>query len=298
MTAWLRAHLRAVADALDQLIGRPAKALLAALGLGALYLLPALAGWGFANLELPRQQWARQHEVVLILDHAADSRAVAAIEQQLRRMALAEWRFVSREQAMHELQADLALAAAIDGLARNPLPDAFVVVPGDGDPDVLAALAHEARGWPGVRDVEVDTARALREARTWSLAGQFAWLAALAIGVAGLTGAAIITAWAIQRPPPALELAALLGATRGWLIRPQVWQGLLLGAGASLLALAGVFAAQTLLAPHVLAFAKPYLPGIRLLPPDPPLIALVIATGTVVAGLFAWLAARRRLPAA
>lgn len=297
MTAWLRGHLRALADALDQLIGRPAKTLLAVLGLGALYLLPALAGWGLANLEPPRQQWARQHELVLILDNDADSRAVAAIEQQLQRMALAEWRFISREQAMHGLQADPALAAAIAGLTRNPLPDAFVVVPGDGDPEVLAALAQEARGWPGVREVEVDTARALREARAWSLAGRFAWLAAIAIAAAVITGAAIITAWAIQRPLPALELAVLLGATRGWLIRPQVWQGLLLGAGASLLALAGVFAAQTIVAPHVLAFAKSSLPGIRLLPPETPLIALVIATGTVVAGFLAWLAARRRLPA-
>lgn len=295
MKRWCRGHLRALADALDQLIGRPVQTVLAVIALAALYTLPALAGWWLQNLEAPRAQWARSHQLLLILDGEARSGKVPAIEQQLRRLAPAAWQYVPREKALADLRSDPALAAAVDGLARNPLPDVFVVTPGLADPDVLAALADEARRWPGVAEVEVDTARALRDFRGWNLLHQAGLMAAVALALAVCTGSAVITAWLVRRPHEVLRLAKLLGATRGWLLWPIVWQGLLLGAGASLLALAGLFAAHHTLAPLVASFTGPYLPGVRLTPPGLPLVAALLAGGTLLAAASAWLAGRRRL---
>lgn len=296
MSGWLRSHLRALAEALDLLIGRPLRSLLCLSALAALYLLPALAAWLTLNLEAPRAHQAGRHELVLVLDRNANARTVTAIEQQLQRLPPATWRFISREQALADMQADPALATAIAGLSNNPLSDAFIVRPGSGDPEVLAAFAHEARNWPGVADAEVDTARALREARAWTLLADAALLLALALGAAVLAGAAVTIGWLTQRPPRQLELAVLLGATPSWLVRPLVWQGLVAGAGASLAALAGVLAAQHLLAPRVAALAGAYLPGVHLQAPPAQVLALLAATGTLLAGVLAWFAARRQLP--
>lgn len=296
MRQWTRGHLRAAADALDQLISRPARTAVAVLALAALYTLPALTGWWLQNLEAPRARWARDHQLLLILDDRAGSGKISAIERQLQRLAPAEWRFIPREQALADLRSNAALSAAVDGLARNPLPDVFVVTPGLNDPDVLTALAEEARRWPGIAEVDVDAARALRDFRGWNLLTQAGVVAALAVALAVGTGSAAITSWLVRRPRELLALASLLGATRAWLLRPIIWQGLLAGSAASLLTLAGLFAAQHALAPLVAAFTGPYLPGVRLMPPGLPLVAALLAGGTLLPMGCAWVSGRRRLP--
>lgn len=296
MTRWFRAHLRALSDALDQLIGRPVRSVVAILALAALYTLPALAGWWGANLDAARSQWARAHQLLLVLDQAASSSQVAAIEQQLQRLSPAEWRHIPREQALADLRDNPALKAAVDGLARNPLPDVFIVTPGFDDPEVLAALADEARRWPGVGEVEVDTARALRDFRGWALLTQAGTMAAIALALAVCAGSVAITAWLVRRPHDTVAIACLLGATRGWLLWPTVWLGLLLGSAASLLAVAGLFAAHHTLAPLVATFTGPYLPGVRLAPPDVPLVAALVVGGTLLTTAGAWITGRRRLP--
>ena len=296
MSRWIRGHLRALADALDLLIGHPARTALAVLALAALYGLPALAGWWIENLDTARAQWARGHQVLIVLEPSADSGRTAAIERQLQRLSPADWRLIPREKALADLRQAPGLAKAVDGLARNPLPDIFVVTPGFDDPDLLAALADEARRWPGVAEVEVDTARALREARGWALLGQAGALAAAALALAVCAGSAAITAWLVRRPREILAQASLLGATRGWLLGPGVWQGLLVGAGASIIAAGGLFAAHRVLAPLVASFAGPHLAGVRLAPPSLTLIAVLLAGGTLLTAGSAWLAGRRRLP--
>lgn len=295
MKRWIHGHLRALAEALDQLIGQPAKTLAGCLALAALFTLPALAGWWLDNLEPARARWARSHQLLLILDSKADSARVTAIERQLQRLAPAEWRFIPREQALADLRGDPALTAAVDSLARNPLPDVFVVAPGSNNPELLAALAEEARRWPGVAEVEVDTARALRDLRGWQLLGQGATMAAIALVLAVCTASVAITAWLVQRPQEALALARLLGATRAWLLWPVIWLGLLIGAGAGLLATGGLFAAHHVLAPLVAGFTGPHLPGVRLAPPEPTLIAALLAGSMLLTTAGAWLSGRRQL---
>lgn len=297
MKRWLRGHLRAIADALDHLIGRPVRTLVALLALAALFTLPALAGWWTSNLQTARAQWARGHQLLIVLEQGAGSTQSSAIERQLARLNPAEWRYIPREKSLAELRRNPALTEAVDSLARNPLPDAFIVTPGLDDPDVLAALADEARGWPGVAEVEVDTARALRDARGWTLLIQAGTMAAIALLLAVVAGSAAITAWLVRRPHDTVTLASLLGATRSWLLWPTVWQGLLLGLGASLLALAGLIAAHHTFAPLVTTFTGPYLPGVRLAPPELPVIAALLAGGTLLTTVSAWITGRRRLPA-
>jgi cell division transport system permease protein len=50
------------------------------------------------------------------------------------------------------------MAEIIASLPNNPLPDAFVVTPGDTQPEALDALAKTFSDWPKVAHVQLDSA--------------------------------------------------------------------------------------------------------------------------------------------
>ena len=173
-------------------------------------------------------------------------------------------RFVSREQALKELQATEGLAEVLAALSRNPLPDAFVVRPKLTDAAALDALATQLRAMTGVAHVQVDSAWARR---LGALAGTarlaIALLAALlAFGLVAITFNTIRLQVLTQRAE--IEISKLIGATDAFIRRPFYYLGALQGLAGGLVALAILGASLAALNIGVSELASSYGSSFRL----------------------------------
>ena len=163
MKTWLRQHRQAIAAAFGKLAAQKAAAALNAVVIGIALSLPA---GGYALLSSLRNVTlgaALEPQLSVFLRTEIKRPEAEALGARLKADARAsDVRFVSREQALKELQATEGLAEVIAALSRNPLPDAFVVRPKLTNAAALDALATELRGMPGVAHVQVDSAWARR----------------------------------------------------------------------------------------------------------------------------------------
>jgi len=260
-----------------------------ALVIGVALALPA---GGYAVLESLRVVSGRvqlEPQITLFLVADAKRADAEALGARLRaNPALSSVRFVSREEAVKDLSSVQGLPELIAALGRNPLPDAFVVVPRARDAE---ALSTELAKLPGVAHVQTDAAWARRLAALARLGKAVLWMLAVLLG-AGLVAVTFNTVrLQILTQKDEIEVAKLLGATDGFVARPFQYLGLLQGLAGGLFALALVAAGLALLNREVAPLAASYGSSFRL--GFPPLAdAAAILAG---AGLLGWLGARLSL---
>jgi cell division transport system permease protein len=256
MIAWLRQHREAFARALGKLAAQRAATLLNALVIGVALSLPAGGYALLENLQGLAQRFTLEPQLSVFLKPEAKR---AQIEARLRAEArIAEYRFVSREQALAELRAIEGLGEVVAALERNPLPDTYVLRAADSGAGALEALAASLRALPGVAQVQVDSAWAHRLgalARVGRLS-----LAALALllatGLVAVTFNTIRLQILTQREE--IEVSRLLGATDAFVRRPFFYLGLLQGLAGGALALAILGVGLAALNPAVRDLAQTY----------------------------------------
>jgi len=265
VNSWLRHHRQAIAAAFGKIGAQKAAAALNALVIGIALSLPAGSYALLASLRAATAGTTLEPQLSLFLrvdTKRSDAEALGARFKADAR--LREARFVTREQALKELQATEGLAEVVAALNRNPLPDAFVLRPRATDAVALEALAQELRGLPGVAQVQVDSAWARR---LGALAGTarlaIGLLAALlAFGLVAITFNTIRLQILTQRAE--IEISKLIGATDAFIRRPFFYLGALQGLAGGLVALAIVWGSLAALNVGVAELAASYGSGFRL----------------------------------
>jgi len=265
MKTWLRQHRQAIAAAFGKLAAQKSAALLNALVIGIALSLPA---GGYALLSSLRNVTlgaALEPQLSVFLHGETKRPEAEALGLRLKGDArVRDVRFVSREQALKELQATEGLAEVVAALNRNPLPDAFVVRPKLADAALLDALAKDLRSMPRVAHVQVDSAWARR---LGALAGTarlaIALLAALlAFGLVAITFNTIRLQILTQRAE--IEISKLIGATDAFIRRPFFYLGALQGLAGGALALAILWGSLAALNVGVAELAASYGSDFRL----------------------------------
>ena len=265
MKIWLRQHRQAIAAAFGKLAAQKAAAALNAVVIGIALSLPA---GGYALLSSLRNVTlgaALEPQLSVFLRAEVKRPEADTLGARLKADArFSDVRFVSREQALKELQATEGLAEVVAALSRNPLPDAFVLRPKLADAAALDALTTKLRAMPGVAHVQVDSAWARR---LGALAGTarlaIALLAALlAFGLVAITFNTIRLQILTQRAE--IEISKLIGATDAFIRRPFFYLGALQGLAGGLVALAILGASLAALNIGVSELASSYGSSFRL----------------------------------
>lgn len=296
MMAWFTAHRLAFTGTLGRLAGAPLTTLFNIAVIGTALALPTGFYVLLANLQGLAQQYAPEPQVSLFLAADAAAADVRAIENRLKaHTGVASFRFVPRAQALESLRTRAGLADLLAGLAHNPLPDAFVVIPAAGNASALEALRSELRAWPRVAEVHVDSDWARRLDNLLAI-GRYAVLmlaAALAFALVAITFNTIRLQILTQRDE--IEVSKLIGATDGYIRRPFLYLGTLIGGSGGLAAWIMVWGALQIFNRQLGALAELY--GIPLA------LTHLSATDSAYTLLFAawlgwfgaWLSVRRHL---
>ena len=230
MNVWLIAHRNALLLALRRLWAAPVNTLLSLLGIGVALALPAGGYLLMAEVAGLTQGAATTPQITLFMPVAAERKATQAVEARLQaRKDIARTQLLIREDTLTRMKKAEGLGDAIAALPQNPFPDALVVTPADDSPAAMEALAGELRKWKEVEHVQVDADWARRLSAFVRLAKTALLLLAglLGIGLVTITFNAIRLQLVTRHAE--VEVSRLLGATDGFISRPFLWFGGLLG---------------------------------------------------------------------
>lgn len=288
MNYWLTAHGNACRLALRRLAAAPLNTLLSVLGIGIALALPAAVYLMLAHAGTLAQGRPATPQLTVFLAIDADRKAAQAVAAKLKaEPAVAGTELLAREETLARMKASGGLADAIGVLPKNPFPDAIVVTPADDAPAALEQLAATVRQWRDVEHVQVDADWARRLAALVRLANTGMLLLAVLLGI-GLLAIVFntIRLQALTRRDE-VEVSRLLGATDGFIRRPFLWHGTLLGLAGGLIAWLIVAAAILWLRLPVAELASLY--GVDFMPALPGLRETAAMLGA--AALLGWLGA-------
>lgn len=293
---WLRLHMHAMADALRRMAANPVASLLSVLVLGVAIAIPVVAAVVMKSVGATTAGLDTEPHVSVYMALDAGAEDARRVEQALRSQPdVVAVKFISRAQALAELQSTTHLAEVLASLDRNPLPDAFTVRMRTTEPARIASAKAAWSRLPKVDQVVADFEWSERLAR-WARFGE-----RLVIAVGVLLGAAVafIVAHLIRLQVVTrreeIEVSQLIGATAADVRRPFLYHGLLEGlfAGAAALALAALFAAW--IGAELSALTPAYATEVKVVFLNPWERALLAAAAAAMGLLGAWLAVGRQL---
>jgi cell division transport system permease protein len=282
--AWLRQHRQALAAALRRL--SRAAGMLSALVIGVALSLPVGSYALLDGLRGVSARLAPEPQISLFLPIEAKRADADLLAARLRAdPRISAVRFVSREQALEELQQVEGIADVVAAIGRNPLPDTLVV---SARAERIPALAAELGKLPGVAHVQADAAWAQRLAALESIGRIALALLATLLGVALVAVTFNTIRLQILTQRDEIEVCKLIGATDAFIRRPFYYFGLLQGLVGGAVALAVVAGALALLNREVRPLAESYGSAFAFAGPGTAEALAVVA----MAGVLGWLGAQ------
>jgi len=232
MNIWLIHHGLALRMALHRLTAAPLTTLLSLLAIGIALALPAGGQMLLNNVQQMVNSTSATPQISIFMETDAGREAANELGARLKKHpAIKQQRFLSREDTLHRMKANAGLREVIDVLSDNPFPDAFIVTARDDQPAILDSLVEEFRQWPKVAHVQLDSAWA-RQLEALLRLGRNAVIlmgGLLATGLIAITFNIIRMQVLTHRAE--IEVSQLLGATNGFIRRPFLYFGALLGLG-------------------------------------------------------------------
>lgn len=237
MRVWLAQHRAAALLALRRLAAAPVNSLLSLLAVGVALALPAGGQMLLANALHLAGTTSAVPQISIFMAGGAERRAATEIESRLGKYGgVKQVQFLPREETLARMKTNPGLRDVIEALPANPFPDAFVITATDDRPEAMEKLAAEFRQWPKVEHVQLDSAWVRRLDALLKL-GRTAVLLLGALLGTGLIAIifSIIRMQALTHRAE-IEVSQLLGATDGFIRRPFLYYGVLLGLGGALAA--------------------------------------------------------------
>ncbi len=296
MSAWLRVHRLALADAARRLAAQPLASVLSIAVIALAVVLPVLAS-AFV------QSVARATAVLDTDPHVNVFLALDATDEDVRRVEAAlkahpetaSVRFVPRAKALEELKATTHLAELLANLDRNPLPHAFSVRTRSSQAARLAAARADWTKLPKVDQVSAEFEWAEKISRWTSFAHRALAGLALVLAAAVLFIVGHLIRLQVLTRKEEIEVSQLIGATATDVRRPFLYHGLLQGLAAGLAAVGLAALVIAWLNAELSALTSSYAYEIKLVFMDyEGMAAVILAVGALgVAG--AWVSVSREL---
>jgi cell division transport system permease protein len=235
-----------------------------------------------------------QISLFLSLDASADD--ISRLRKQLEQHpAVASVEFVARAQALEQLKQSTGLADVIGVLDKNPLPDAFIVYPRQGEAKALDGLRSELAQWPKVEQAQLDSAWAYKLEALLKF-GRLAVLilaSLLSLALVAITFNTIRLQILTQRDE--IEVSKLIGATNGFIRRPFLYFGAIQGLLGGIAAWIIVTASLLLLNRYLVELSQLYASRFVLQPLSPADSLSLLLFSVYLGWLGAWLSVARHL---
>jgi cell division transport system permease protein len=254
-SAWSAQHRAALFSSIVRLFKRPFSSLLSLSVMAIALSLPLAFAWSLLQLEQlsGSVQSSRAISVFFMPEVTVDQATVLA-EPYKKNPSVATLRIKSPEEGLKEFQKSSELANAVSMLGENPLPVVMIIEP-KGDEGLLLT---QLNAMPNVEQVQHDIAWQ-RRLDAWLDFGKRLMVLLAAIFAIGAV-LAVANNVRLDIATRVQEIAVLqqLGATRGYIRRPFLYMGGVLGLLACLLAFALIFIAAQFIEPSIVDLISSY----------------------------------------
>jgi cell division transport system permease protein len=239
MNAWLTQHAQALKLVLRRFANNKLSTLLICLAIGVTLALPSILYAVLESVSGMANSVKSESQMSVFLTTNHDEDAVATIKNALEKnVGIKTFKYVSKEDALSQLQAADANNDVLNSLENNPLPDAFFVEPSKLDAESIENLKNNLSKIDGVDEVIVDGAWIKRLNYLLALGKKAMLIIAslLAFALVAVIGNTVRMQILTQHAE--IELSRLIGATKSFIRRPFLYGGALYGLFGGLLALA------------------------------------------------------------
>ncbi|HGJ5890140.1 MAG TPA: permease-like cell division protein FtsX [Arsenophonus apicola] len=233
---WRYAWLNTLADMLRQ----PLATFLTVAVIAISITLPSLCYIVWKNVSQAAQQWYPTPQLTVYLDKSLDEKGAEQTVAGLRQLdGVRSVNYLSREEAMIEFRNWSGFGTALDLLEENPLPAVAIITPKIDfqNSQSLINLRNKIGQLAGIEDVRMDESWFTRLAALTGLIGQIA----LVIGILMVMAVFLLIGNSIRlnifARRDTINVMKLIGATDGFIMRPFLNGGIILGFFGALLSL-------------------------------------------------------------
>ncbi|MCH9638037.1 MAG: permease-like cell division protein FtsX [Betaproteobacteria bacterium] len=228
--AWLMQHWHVFVFTLKRLISTPVTSLLSVIVIGIAFSLPAGIYILMDNLRSISGQAAGSPQMSLYFKTDASKSDIEKIRQRLEENAqIVHLQFISKKTALQQLQQSSGVVDITSGLARNPLPDAFVVNTLDSTAEALKQLQTTMQAWPKIEHVQFDAAWAKRLNTMIEFGRTVVLMLSVLLSIAIIAVMFNTIRLQILTKREEIEVSKLIGATNSFIQRPFLYFGAIQG---------------------------------------------------------------------
>ncbi|MGE0048905.1 MAG: permease-like cell division protein FtsX [Acidithiobacillus sp.] len=235
----LHIRLQALGNARDTLLRQPIATALTIIALAVVFALPVGLFTALSNLQQLLASWHNQAQISLYLHDDASPQAVAQLRRQLQQSpGVVAVRFVDKNRALADFQRYAGMTAAIQTLGENPLPASLIVElnPLAQSPSSLEAQVQQWSHEPIVRSAQSDLKWVARLQAIVALGTRAVYILAILLALGAVLVMGNTIRLHIEQRRDEIEISSLVGATKSFIRRPFLYQGLIQGILAGFLA--------------------------------------------------------------
>ena len=226
--------------ALQDLKSKPLATFLTVMVIAISLTLPSVCYMVYKNVNTAASQYYPSPQITVYLEKTLDDDAAAKVVGQLQaEQGVDKVNYLSRDEALGEFRNWSGFGGALDMLEENPLPAVAVVIPKIDfqTTDALNTLRDRVAQIQGVNEVRMDDSWFARLASITGLVGRVSAM----IGVLMVAAVFLVIGNSVRLSIFARRdtsnVQKLIGATDGFILRPFLYGGALLGFSGAFLSL-------------------------------------------------------------
>ncbi|HBV38518.1 MAG TPA: cell division protein FtsX [Erwinia sp.] len=238
---WQEQWRYALRGTLSDMWRQPLATLLTVMVIAISLTLPSVCFMVWKNVSSAAQQWYPAPQLTVYLSKTLDDDAAENVVAQLKKEdGVEKVNYLSREEAMGEFRNWSGFGGAMDMLEQNPLPAVVIITPQINfqNSDTMNNLRDRVAKVQGVDEVKMDDSWFARLAALAGLVGQVATMIGILMIVAVFLVIGNSVRLSIFARRDTINVQKLIGATDGFILRPFLYGGALLGFFGALLSLA------------------------------------------------------------
>ncbi len=227
-------------NAFADMLRQPLATLLTIMVIAISLTLPSVCYLVWKNVSQAAEQWYPTPQLTVYLDKSLDDDAAENVVKALKAEAgVDKVNYLSRAEAMGEFRNWSGFGGAMDMLEQNPLPAVAIITPKMNfqDATTLNTLRDRVAAVQGVDEVRMDDSWFARLAALTGLVGQIAAMIGVLMVIAVFLVIGNSVRLSIFSRRDTINVMKLIGATDGFILRPFLNGGALLGFSGAFLSL-------------------------------------------------------------
>ncbi|WP_445496310.1 permease-like cell division protein FtsX [Photorhabdus sp. SF281] len=233
---WRHAWMNALTDMLRQ----PLATLLTIMVIAISLTLPSVCYIVWKNVSQAAEKWYPTPQLTVYLDKSLDDNSAEKLISELKALdGVDNVNYLSRQEAMTEFRTWSGFGGALDMLEENPLPAVAIITPKidfQGS-QTLTTLRDRVSQVKGIEEVRMDDSWFARLAALTGLVGQIAAVIGILMVMALFLVIGNSVRLSIFSHRDTINVMKLIGATDGFILRPFLNGGALLGGLGAMLSL-------------------------------------------------------------